>query len=109
MSSSTIRGVSSAAQRRLASTLIVADHDGSAVGASTLSTVTAAGSLGDITVLVVGGSEAAAKSAASVVGVNKVLHAETSSYIGGEVRQRCEVGGEVGVMMTVKANLTLAY
>eukprot|EP00518_Triparma_eleuthera_P002393 CAMPEP_0182460306 /NCGR_PEP_ID=MMETSP1319-20130603/5194_1 /TAXON_ID=172717 /ORGANISM="Bolidomonas pacifica, Strain RCC208" /LENGTH=328 /DNA_ID=CAMNT_0024659383 /DNA_START=49 /DNA_END=1035 /DNA_ORIENTATION=+ len=84
ISSRAARTLTSTANRRLASTLIVADHDGSAVNASTLSTVTAASTLGDITVLVVGGSEDVAKSASNVQGVSKVLHASTEGYIGGE-------------------------
>jgi hypothetical protein len=42
------------AQWRLASTLVVADHDNGAVSAGTLSAITAAGKLGGATVLVAG-------------------------------------------------------
>ncbi|GMI05606.1 hypothetical protein TrLO_g11672 [Triparma laevis f. longispina] len=85
LSGSASRALASASRSRFASTLIVADHDGSAIGASTLSAVTAAGSIGgDITVLCVGGSDEAANSCGAVAGVGKVLHAKTDNYSGGE-------------------------
>lgn len=60
---------------RLASTLVVAEHDGKAISASTLSAVTAAKKIGgDISILVVGsGIEAAVSSASKISGVKKVL------------------------------------
>ena len=63
---------------RNASTLVVAEHDGSAVSQGTLATVTAASKIGgDITVLVTGSAIGdAAKSAATIGGVTKVLSAD---------------------------------
>ena len=63
---------------RNASTLVVAEHDGTAVSQGTLATVTAATKIGgDVTVLVTGsGIGDAAKSAAGVAGVTKVLAAD---------------------------------
>jgi len=73
-----------AVSQRNASTLVVADLDGSTVGASTLSAVTAAGAIGgDCTVLAVGDA-AAATACGTVDGVSKVLHAATDAYVGGE-------------------------
>jgi electron transfer flavoprotein alpha subunit len=59
--------------------LVIADHDGSAVRDTTHKTVTAALALSsDVDVLVVGqGAQAAADSAAKIVGVRKVLLAES--------------------------------
>ena len=59
-------------------TLILADHNHTAVQAATLHTVTAAQKIGgDIHVLVAGSSAAtAAQAAAQIVGVAKVLHAD---------------------------------
>jgi electron transfer flavoprotein alpha subunit len=69
---------------RNASTLVVADLDGAAMGPSTLSAVTAAVAIGgDCTVLAVGDAAAAAE-CGTVDGVSKVLHAATDSYVGGE-------------------------
>lgn len=64
---------------RAASTLVVADHDGSALSPSTLSVVTAAKAVGgDVTVLVTGGAGVGdvAAEAAKVDGVTAVLSAE---------------------------------
>src|SRR5690606_28830655 len=62
--------------------LIIAEHDNATLKAGTLSAVTAAGAIGgDITILVAGsGSSAVASAAASVAGVNKVLHADNPAY-----------------------------
>ena len=59
-------------------TLIVAEHDGSALQPAVLHTVTAAQTIGgDIHILVAGSNaQAAAKAASSVAGVAKVLHAD---------------------------------
>ena len=58
-----------------ASTLVVAEHDGSAVSAGSLATITAAGKVGgDVDVLVVGsGLEAAGSSASAIAGVRKAI------------------------------------
>lgn len=63
------------ATARKASSLIVAEHDGSSVSPSTLSVITAASKIGgDISVLVAGkGVDAAAQHAASVENVTKVI------------------------------------
>jgi electron transfer flavoprotein alpha subunit len=61
--------------------LVLADHDGNAVRKSTLNTVAAAQKIGgDIHVLVAGnGCAEAAKAAAAIAGVAKVLHADGPS------------------------------
>lgn len=73
-----------AAAGRNASTLVVAEQSGAAgaLSASTLSTITAATQLkGPVTVLVAGKSvEGAAKQAAQVAGVSKVLVADHAAY-----------------------------
>ncbi|WP_424810988.1 electron transfer flavoprotein subunit alpha/FixB family protein [Roseococcus sp. YIM B11640] len=62
------------------SVLLLADHDGAAVSQPTRSTIAAAAKLGDVHVLVLGdGAAEAAKSAASVPGVAKVLVADDAS------------------------------
>ena len=63
---------------RAASTLLVADHSGDALGPSTLNAVSAAQQIGgDITVLVAGTAcEGAATAAAQIDGVTAVLHAD---------------------------------
>lgn len=66
-----------------ASTLVVAEHDGSALNAATLHAVSAAQQVGgDVSVLVLGGagSEAVAAEAASIDGVAKVLHGSDDAY-----------------------------
>ena len=69
-----------AASRRHASTLIVAEHDGSSVTEGTLASVTAAAPLGDIHMLVGGeGSKAVAEGAAKVAGVTSVSYVESAS------------------------------
>ena len=70
----TLRRVSN----RAASTLLVADHSGDAIGPSTLNAVSAAQQIGgDITVLVAGTAcEGAATAAAQIDGVTAVLHAD---------------------------------
>ena len=62
--------------------LVVAAHDGKAVRANVANAVTAAGQMGsDVTVLVAGsGADEAAKSAAAIAGVSKVLQADDAAY-----------------------------
>lgn len=62
--------------------LVLADHDGSALGAATLNTVAAAAQIGgDIDMLVAGsGSAAIAEEAAGIAGVSRVLHADAAEY-----------------------------
>ncbi len=64
------------------SILVIADHTHSALSRATLHAVGAASKLGgDIHVLVAGqGSDAAAKAAAEVASVTKVLHADNAAY-----------------------------
>ncbi len=64
------------------SVLVVAAHDGKAVRANVANAVTAAGQLGGEVHVLVAGSNAgeAAKSAAAIQGVAKVLHAEDAAY-----------------------------
>lgn len=64
------------------SVLVIAEHDNTALKPSTLSTVTAAHTIGqDIVVLVVGaGCKAAATAAAGITGVSKVLLADHEAY-----------------------------
>ena len=59
-------------------TLIIADHDSTSLQAATLNTVTAAQRIGgDVHVLVAGSNAgAAAKAAAAIAGVARVLHAD---------------------------------
>jgi len=63
-------------------TLIIAEHDNTALKASTLNTIAAAKRLGgDMHVLVAGGNCAAvAQAAAAVAGVVQVLHADAAHY-----------------------------
>lgn len=58
--------------------LVLAEHDNAALKSSTLHTITAARKLGDdVHALIVGGNaDAAAKAAASVAGVTKVIHVD---------------------------------
>jgi electron transfer flavoprotein alpha subunit len=61
--------------------LVIADHDNGSVRPATLNTVTAAGKLGPVDVLVAGsGAKAAADAAAKIAGVNKVLLADNAAY-----------------------------
>lgn len=63
------------------SVLVIADHDNTTLKPATLNTVTAAGQLGDVAVLVAGdGCRAVAEAAAKVTGVSKVLVAESPIY-----------------------------
>ncbi|HVY21456.1 MAG TPA: electron transfer flavoprotein subunit alpha/FixB family protein, partial [Bauldia sp.] len=64
------------------SVLVIAAHDGKAVRANVANAVTAAGQLGgDVHVLVAGSNAGeAAKSAAALAGVAKVLQAEDAAY-----------------------------
>ena len=62
-------------------TLVWVEHDNASVKDATLSAVTAAGQLGEVTALVVGsGSAGAAQGAAQIAGVSKVLHADDAAY-----------------------------
>ncbi|HZR68926.1 MAG TPA: FAD-binding protein [Burkholderiales bacterium] len=64
------------------SVLVIAEHDNDAVRPSTLNTVAAARKLGgDVAVLVAGaGCEGAARAAAAIAGVKKVLRADAPQY-----------------------------
>ncbi|MGB0749028.1 MAG: electron transfer flavoprotein subunit alpha/FixB family protein [Magnetospiraceae bacterium] len=63
------------------SVLVLAEHDNSALKASTLNAVAAATQLGDVAVLVAGsGAGAVAEEAARIAGVTKVLHADDPAY-----------------------------
>ena len=74
----------SARQSRALSTLVVGEHDGQNVTEATLAAVTAASSLGPITLLLGGeGCKAAAESAASVAGVSSVAYSEAASLTKG--------------------------
>ena len=69
---------------RKLSTLLVAEHDGTAVSEGTLSAVTAASALGPIHLLVGGeGSKAVADSAKAVAGVASVSYVESASLTKG--------------------------
>lgn len=62
-------------------TLVLVEHDNSAVNDATLAVVTAAGKLGDVTALVAGHDcGAVADSAAKITGVSKVLKADDAAY-----------------------------
>ena len=56
--------------------LVLADHDGAAIGQPTRSAIAAAGKLGDVTLLVMG-PEGVAQAGARIAGVARVLHAPT--------------------------------
>jgi len=78
------RRMGALAARRRMSTLLVAEHDGSAVSENSLAAVTAAASLGPIHMLVGGeGSKAVAESAASVAGVTSVSYVESATLTKG--------------------------
>ena len=63
------------------SVLVVADHDNSAIVPIVLNTVTAAAAISDdVHVLVAGEGGAAAAEAAKIVGVSKVIAADSSAY-----------------------------
>jgi electron transfer flavoprotein alpha subunit len=62
-------------------TLVWVEHDNASVKDATLSAVTAAGQLGEVTALVAGsGCDAAAQAAAQIEGVSKVLKADDAAY-----------------------------
>jgi electron transfer flavoprotein alpha subunit len=65
--------------------LVIAEHDNAAIKPPTLNTVTAASQCGgDVHVLVAGkGAEAAAKAAAQIAGVAKVIHADGDQFAHG--------------------------
>jgi len=68
----------------MASTLVWVEHDNASVKDATLSAVTAAAALGDVTALVAGsGCDAAASAAAQIAGVSKVLKADDAAYANG--------------------------
>src|SRR5882762_4154549 len=64
------------------SVLVVAEHDNQSVRSATLNTVAAAGKIGGELVVLVAGSScgAAAKAAAGIAGVNKVLAVDAPHY-----------------------------
>lgn len=62
-------------------TLVWVEHDNETVKDATLSAITAAGKLGEVTALVAGaGCDAAASAAAQIAGVSKVLKADDAAY-----------------------------
>jgi len=62
-------------------TLVLVEHDNDSVKDATLSAVTAAGKLGEVTALVAGSScDGAAQAAAQIAGVSKVLKADDAAY-----------------------------
>jgi len=62
-------------------TLIWVEHDNASVRDATYAVVTAAGKLGEVTALVAGaGCDAAARAAAQIAGVSKVLKADDPAY-----------------------------
>jgi electron transfer flavoprotein alpha subunit len=65
--------------------LVIAEHDNASIKGATLNTVTAAAAIGaDVHVLVAGHNAAAAAAAAStIVGVSKVIHADSESLAHG--------------------------
>jgi electron transfer flavoprotein alpha subunit len=65
--------------------LVIAEHDNASIKPATLNTVTAAAQCGgDVHVLVAGkGAEAAAKAAAAIAGVAKVIHVEGEHFAHG--------------------------
>jgi electron transfer flavoprotein alpha subunit len=65
---------------RFASSLVLAEHDGTNLSASTLSAIGAAAKLGDVSVLVCGSkADAVAAQAGTAAGVTKVLFSKTDS------------------------------
>jgi electron transfer flavoprotein alpha subunit len=65
-------------------TLVWVEHDNASVKDATLSAVTAAGKLGEVTALVAGsGCDAAAQAAAKIAGVSKVLKADDAAFANG--------------------------
>lgn len=68
---------------RAASTLVIAEHNDSGLNPSTLSSIAAAASIGDVSVLVASDkTQSAAEAVASVAGVNKVVIAENKNLTG---------------------------
>jgi len=62
-------------------TLVWVEHDNASVKDATLSAVTAAGKLGEVTALVAGtGCDGAAQAASQIAGVSKVLKADDAAY-----------------------------
>ncbi|WP_226016083.1 electron transfer flavoprotein subunit alpha/FixB family protein [Novosphingobium sp. FKTRR1] len=65
----------------MANVLVWVEHDGAVVKDATLSAVTAAAALGDVTALVAGaGVDGVAAAAAQIAGVSKVLTADDAAY-----------------------------
>ncbi|MEL7190454.1 MAG: electron transfer flavoprotein subunit alpha/FixB family protein, partial [Pseudomonadota bacterium] len=65
-------------------TLVLVEHDNTAVNDATLAVVTAAGELGDVTALVAGENcGSVAEAAAKIAGVSKVLKADDAAYANG--------------------------
>ncbi|MCF6216011.1 MAG: FAD-binding protein [Emcibacter sp.] len=61
--------------------LVIADHDNDSLKDSTLNAVTAAAKLGDVDILIAGSDcSAAADAAAKIVGVSKILVADSADY-----------------------------
>jgi len=62
-------------------TLVLIEHDNAAIKDASLSTITAAAALGEVTALVAGsGAGTVADAAAKIAGVSKVLHADDPAY-----------------------------
>ena len=61
-------------------TLVLVEHDGSQIKDATLATVTAAAQLGEVHLLVAGGSEGVGGAAAKIAGVQKV-HVATAAHL----------------------------
>lgn len=102
---------------RNASCLVVAEHDSKTVSQSTLSAVTAATKIGgEVTVLVAGsGVDEAAKSAAAVAGVTKVLTADHAALknsvaesMAGLVHSLAK-GGDYSHVLAASSNVSKNY
>lgn len=79
------------------SVLILAEHDNRSLKLSTLSTVTAARMLGDVTLLVAGYQcDAVAEAAAKIAGVVKVLHVDALHYAEGLAEDLAALVAKVG-------------
>ncbi len=80
------------------SVLVIAEHDNTAIKASTLPTITAARALdSDVHVLVAGsGAEAAANAAANIHGVSKVLHCDDAAYENGLAENLGQLVAKIG-------------
>jgi len=104
MRSALRRAVGEATRRRAASTLVIADHDGSAMTAATLSAMTAAGKLAPSSAVLVAGAPAAvAAEAAAMAGVDKVFHVEAAPS-GKGVADFVTAGGFSHVLAPVSNN-----